>query len=141
MHCNNLQHTLFVASPVVVALLMVQHAVTLCNTLHHTAAHVITQHHIITYCNTMQHTPTHRMFSSCVLLSARFRSVCTYHMSENATRCNTLQHTATRCNALQRAATRCNTLKDTATVFCAIIWVRMRHTAIHCNTLQRTALA
>jgi len=40
---------------------------------------------------------------------------------ENATHCNTLQHTATHCNTLQHPATPCNTLQ---------------HPATHCNTLQ-----
>ena len=58
----------------------------------------------------------------------------------NATRCDTLQHTArlqhaaSHCNTLQHTATHCNTLRHTAT-HCNIL----QHTATHCNTLQHTA--
>ena len=59
----------------------------------------------------------------------------------NATRCDTLQHTArlqhaaSHCNTLQHTATHCNTLQHTAT-YCNTL----QHTATHCNTLQRSAI-
>jgi len=52
----------------------------------------------------------------------------------NATRCNTLPHTATHCHTLQHTATRCSTLQHTAT-HCNTL----QHTATHCNTPQHTA--
>ena len=78
---------------------------------------------------------------------------------DNATHCNTLQHTAARYNALQRTAThcntvqhattRCNTLQQAAT-HCSVcgeeeIWRPMdntplQHTATHCNTAHCNTL-
>jgi len=72
-------------------------------------------------------------------------------LSLQATRRNTLQHTATYYNTLQHTSTHCNTLQHIATQ-CNAEWQvahyhckqhaatrcnTLQHTTTHCNTLQR----
>ena len=70
-----------------------QHIVSHCNTMHHTATHCITLQHIASHCNTLYHTSTH-----CITLQ---------HIVSH---CNTLYHTATHCITLQHIVSHCNTL-------------------------------
>jgi len=124
-----------------------------CNTLQHTAVH----------CSTLQHTSLPHVLSYsdvrcvavycsalvvccssdslCTLLYAA-TTVCGRRERDNATHCNTLQHTTQHCNTLQHTATRCNTLQHTTThcntlqhtaTYCTIL----HHTAPHCNILLR----
>jgi len=57
-------------------------------------------------CNILQHPPTYRnelQHNSMTLMQQ-----ISYHWTQTATHCNTLQHTATYCNTLRHTATHCS---------------------------------
>jgi len=118
-----------------------QHTATHCNTMYNTATHCSALQLAATHCNTLQHTAAH-----CNTLS------------HTATHCNTLQHTATHCNTLQHTATHCNrtralprinkearsilyTLNRLFFLKCSTCRSirRLLHSATHCYTLPNTA--
>ena len=92
-HCNTLQHT---ATHLIARCNALQHAAAHCNTLQHTAMHFNTLQHTATHCSTLQHTAPHYTT-----------------LQHTATHCSTLQHTAAHCSTLQHTATHCNTLRHT----------------------------
>jgi len=127
-----------------------------CNTLQHTATHVLrtgytdgrsSVHCIVmqhatqcsVHCKTLQDTATHCNIRT-KNRTHRWNEQCTLH--RDATQYKTKQHTETHYDTLQLTLARCNTRTESRECMLQHITTHhntLWHTATHCNTLQHTA--
>ena len=140
-HCNTLQHNATHKPRDADIIFNVTHG---CERLTYTQqqhTHIHTHTHTHTHTHAYTHARAHAR-TRCIngsrmrnVASTCAASISNFVRCENATHCNTLQHTAAHCNTLQHTASHCNTLQHAPIRYRKISGAKLQHAATHCTTL------